>query len=135
MSACGLRDPSRHGKLVALRFLHVTFGSLAQAHSVSLEQHMPLYSTHGWVALNAYLVSPLLCLPGTRITLLLTKLISALILAPAVDEIPNDLKNSKIYVKLDHDQDSKSLLGGCQTINGKWENPLAHWVCKGMIPV
>lgn len=58
-----------------------------------------------------------------------------LILTPAVDEITYELFSSKIYVKLDDDQDGKSLPGGDQTIQGKWEYPLAHWVFKGMIPM
>ena len=52
-----------------------------------------------------------------------------------MDEIPDELNSSEIYVKLDHNQDSKSLLGGDQIIQGKWEVSLAHWVCKGVIPV
>ena len=52
-----------------------------------------------------------------------------------VHDIPDELKSSKIYVKLDHDQEGKSPPGGDQMIQGKSEDPLAHWVYAGMIPV
>ena len=86
-------------------------------------------------SLECLLSEPATMLTYTRIAPLLTKLISALILTPAVDEIPNELKSCKIYVQLDHDQDSKSLPSGDQMIQGKWEVPPAHWVCNGMILV
>ena len=102
---------------------------------MSLQQHLP-FTLNLWMgSLECLLSEPTTMLTCTRIAPLLTNLISALILTPAVDEIPNELKSCKIYVQLDHDQDSKSLPGGDQMIQGKWEVPPAHWVCKEMIPV
>ena len=102
---------------------------------MSLQQYLP-FTLNSWMgSLECLLSEPTTMLTCTRIAPLLTKLISALILTPAVDEIPNELKSCKIYVQLDHDQDSKSLPGGDQMIQGKWEVPPAHWVCNGMIPL